>query len=81
MIRAGKTDDRSEQARVLRRVLAGVAIAAGSMAVAAGAAGAATSASADHGELCWLVDLYERAEPDSTAKFRLHEEIEQLLPW
>ena len=80
MIRAGKTDNRSDQARRLRRVLAGVAIAAGSMAVASSAAGAATSESADH-ELCRLVDLYERAEPDSTAKFRLHEEIEQLLPW
>jgi hypothetical protein len=81
MIRAGKTDDRSEQARRLRRVLAGVAIAAGSMAAASSAAGAATTASGDHGELCWLVDLYVRAEPGSTAKFRLHEQIEQLLPW
>ena len=32
-------------------------------------------------ELCYLIDLYHRAEPDSAARFRLHEEIEKQLPW
>ena len=81
MIRTGKTDNSNPPPRRLRRVLAGVAIATGAMAAVSSAAGASTSASADHNELCWLVELYERAEPGSTAKFRLHEEIEKLLPW
>ena len=47
----------------------------------AGTAGAATGSPAPHTELCYLIDLYHRAEPDSAARFRLHEQIEEQLPW
>ena len=48
---------------------------------AGGTAVAATASPAPHTELCYLIDLYHRAEADSAARFRLHEEIEEQLPW
>ncbi len=67
------------------RSVAGLAIAASltvaSLTMAGDAAVAATRSPAAHTELCYLIDLYQRAEPDSAARFRLHEEIERLLPW
>jgi hypothetical protein len=63
------------------RAVAGLAIVATLTVAAAGTAVAATGSPAPHTELCYLIDLYHRAEPDSAAKFRLHEQIEEQLPW
>jgi predicted transcriptional regulator len=83
MIRA--TDTSRPATTHIGRAVAGLAIMAsltvGSLTMAGGLADAATGSPAPHNELCYLIDLYHRAEPDSAAKFRLHEEIEELLPW
>ena len=84
MIRATDATRRPATTLVGRSV-AGLAIAASltvaGLTMAGDTAVAATGSPAPHTELCYLVDLYQRAEPDSAAKFRLHEEIEKLLPW
>ncbi len=84
MIRATDTTRRPATTHVGLAV-AGLAIVAslsvGSLTMAGGTADATVGSPATGSELCYLIDLYHRAEPDSAARFRLHEEIEKQLPW
>ena len=80
MIRASNATRRLATPNVGRAV-AGLAIVATLTVAAGGTAVAATASPAPHTELCYLIDLYHRAEADSAARFRLHEQIEEQLPW